>query len=231
MGRPTRHQQFNKYENFTNGKRLRNLALNNSKISITTYNNRLYWWETLSNICENSCVNVYNPTWERICPQCGSQLLPSEPKNFCCNDMLRCTILSLRPLPLTLQNLYITNPNNFSHNSRQYNSLFSFTILGYTGRVVHLPHLHAFAINGHAYHQIYPANAKGYPTNCLYRLYDVDYSQARLIIQQPTNNAEVAACTIVHSTAVIQERCVQIWRVGEENPAYINILDKNYEAL
>ncbi|KAF0476723.1 hypothetical protein F8M41_024352 [Gigaspora margarita] len=109
--------------------------------------------------------------------------------------------------------------------------------------IVHLPHLHAFAINGRAYHQVYPANAKGYPTNwfvydanarncvadqyklnqeivslierelaianpfvkSLYRLYSVDYPQACLIIQQPTNNAEVAACTIIHSTAVIQE--------------------------
>ncbi|CAG8513460.1 22701_t:CDS:2 [Gigaspora margarita] len=101
-------------------------------------------------------------------------------KKFSCNNMLQRTILPLCPLPLTLQNLYMTNPSNFSHNSCQYNSLFSFTILGYTGGVVHLPHPHAFAINGRAYHQ---------------------------------------------------EQCVQIWRVGEKNPAYINILDESYEAL
>ncbi|CAG8499997.1 14260_t:CDS:2 [Gigaspora rosea] len=46
----------------------------------------------------------------------------------------------------------------------------------------------------------------------LYQLRDVNYPQARLIIQQPTANAEIAACTIVHSTAIMQERCVQIWR-------------------
>ncbi|CAG8459518.1 25492_t:CDS:2 [Gigaspora rosea] len=119
-------------------------------------------------------------------------------KKFCCNDMLRCTILPLRLLPLTLQNLYMTNPNNFSHNSRQYNSLFSFTVLGYMGGIVHLPHLHAFAVNGRAYHQVYPANAKGYPT--IWFVYDAD-------------------------------RCVHIWRIGEENPTYINILDENYDAL
>ncbi|CAG8732278.1 1758_t:CDS:2, partial [Cetraspora pellucida] len=65
----------------------------------------------------------------------------------------------------------------------------------------------------------------------LYQLYDVDYPQAHLIIQQPTNNAEVAACTIIHSTAVIQEQHVQIWHVGEEIPIYISILNENYEAL
>jgi hypothetical protein len=35
--------------------------------------------------------------------------------------------------------------------------------LGYTGGVVRLPHPHAFAINGHAYHQIHSADTKGYP--------------------------------------------------------------------
>ncbi|KAF0449904.1 hypothetical protein F8M41_002303 [Gigaspora margarita] len=157
--------------------------------------------------------------------------------------MLQCTILSLRPLPLILQNLYIANPDNFSHNSHQYNSLFTFTILGYTGSVVCLLHPHAFAINDHAYYQVYSANVKGYPTNwfvydadvqddvvkqcrlnqkivnlikCkltainpfvegLCQLYNVNYTQACLIIQQPTNNAEVAACTIIQLTAVIQE--------------------------
>ncbi|KAF0336086.1 hypothetical protein F8M41_016656 [Gigaspora margarita] len=153
-----------------------------------------------------------------------------------------------RPLPLILQNLYLASPDNFSHNSHQYNSLFTFTILGYTGSVVHLLHPHAFAINGRAYHQVYSANAKGLNQKIvnlikhkltavnlfvegLRQLYDVDYPQAHLIIRQLTNNAEVAACTIVHSTAVIQERCVHIWHVGKENPTYISILDENYEAL
>jgi len=59
----------------------------------------------------------------------------------------------------------------------------------------------------------------------------MDYPQARLIIQQPTANAEIVACTIVHSTAIIQERCVQIWRVNENKPNYVNILNEYYEAL
>ncbi|CAG8623488.1 28019_t:CDS:2 [Racocetra persica] len=233
MGRPARRQQFSEHENFTNSERM--------------------------HLCNNCRINAYNPTWKRLCPECGSQLLSSEPTNFCCNNMLRRTIPPLHPLPLNLQNLYVTNPDNFSHNSHQYSSLFSFTVLGYTGGIVHLPHPQAFAINGFAYHRVYPANTKGYPTNwfvydadarnsvadqCklnqeivdlikrelaivnpfvkgLYQLCDVDYPQARLIIQQPTNNAEVAACTIIHSTSVMQERRVQIWRVGEENPIYI----------
>ncbi|KAF0552061.1 hypothetical protein F8M41_022667 [Gigaspora margarita] len=111
------------------------------------------------------------------------------------------------------------------------------------GGVVHLLHLHAFAINGHAYHQVYPANVKEYPMNWfvydadarddvvnqhrlnqeivnlikheltavnpfvkgLCQLYNINYPQAHLIIQQPINNAKVTTCTIVHSTAVIQE--------------------------
>ncbi|KAF0552567.1 ATP-dependent DNA helicase pif1 [Gigaspora margarita] len=253
------------HENFAYGESMHNLEPDNNEIPIPTYSSRQQWWEKLTNLYNNSCVRAYNPTWERLCPKCGSQLLLSESKNFCCNDILRRTILPLRPLPLILQNLYLANPDNFSHNSHQYNSLFTFTILG----VVRLPHPHVFAINGRAYHQVYPANVKGYPANWfvydadvrddvvnqrrlnqkivnlikheltavnpfvegLRQLYNVDYPQARLIIQQPTNNAKVAACTIVHSTAVIQERYVHIWRVGEENPTYISILDENYEAL
>ncbi|CAG8740582.1 16303_t:CDS:1, partial [Cetraspora pellucida] len=30
---------------------------------------------------------------------------------------------------------------------------------------------------------------------------------------------------------VVQERCMQIWHVGENKPDYINILNENYEAL
>ncbi|CAG8724436.1 20335_t:CDS:2 [Gigaspora rosea] len=251
MGRRACRQRFSVHENFAYGERMRNLAPDNNQIPIPTR------------------VSAYNPTWERLCPKCSSQFLSSESKNFCCNDMLRRTILPLRPLPLILQNLYIANPDNFSHNSHQYNSLFTFTILGYMGGVVRLLHPHAFAVNGRAYHQVYSASAKGYPTNwfvydadarddivnqrslnqkivnlikCelaavnpfvegLRQLYNVNYPRARLIIQQPTNNAKVAACTIVHSTAVIQERSVHIWHVGEENPTYISILDENYEAL
>ncbi|CAG8533214.1 16447_t:CDS:2, partial [Dentiscutata heterogama] len=263
---PARRRQFSERENFTNNERVRNLALSDSEIPTATYNNRQNWWETLSNLCNNCRINTYNPTWKRLCPECGSQLLSSEPKNFCCNNMLRRTIPPLHPLPLTLQNLYNSDPDNFCHNSRQYNSLFSFTVFGYMGGVVRLPHPHAFAINGRAYHQVYPANAKGYPTNwfvydaearnCvanqrkldqeivklieqelatvnpfvrgLYQLYDVDYPQARLIIQQPTNNAEVAACTIIHSTAVIRERHVQIWRVDPKNSKLQKISQVDY---
>ncbi|CAG8503001.1 4490_t:CDS:2, partial [Scutellospora calospora] len=113
--------------------------------------------------------------------------------------------------------------------------------LGYTGGVVRLLHPHAFAINGHTYYQVYPANAKGYLTNwfvydaearnCIANQRKLDQEIAYLIIQQPTNNAEVAACTIIHSTAVIQERHIQIWHVGKKIPIYISILNENYEAL
>ncbi|CAG8782252.1 34452_t:CDS:2, partial [Gigaspora margarita] len=40
----------------------------------------------------------------------------------------------------------------------------------------------------------------------LYQLRNTDYPQARLIIQQATADVEIAACIIVHSTAVVQER-------------------------
>ncbi|KAF0558434.1 hypothetical protein F8M41_009324 [Gigaspora margarita] len=49
----------------------------------------------------------------------------------------------------------------------------------------------------------------------LYQLHNVNYPQARLIIQQPTVNANIAACTIVHSTAIMQEQCVQIWYINK----------------
>ncbi|CAG8454268.1 9383_t:CDS:2 [Dentiscutata heterogama] len=93
-----------------------------------------------------------------------AQLLPSERKNFCCNPVLRYLIPPLRPLPLSLYNLYISNSQeNFSHLSHQYNSLFLFTTLGYTGGVVHLQHPHTFAINSQAYYQIHSTNMTGNP--------------------------------------------------------------------
>lgn len=186
---------------------------------------------------------------------CGAQLLPSERKNFCCNSMLRNSILPLHQLPLTLQNLYISNSQKiFGHLSRQYNSLFSFSILGYMGGIAHLPHPHAFAVNGRAYYQIHSANTTGYPVNwfvydagtrndvanqhkldqdvvdlieqelaivnpfvqSLYQLRDTNYLQARLIIQQSIADIEIAACIIVHSTPIVQERCIQIWRINEK---------------
>ncbi|CAG8809718.1 28170_t:CDS:2, partial [Gigaspora margarita] len=55
----------------------------------------------------------------------------------------------------------------------------------------------------------------------LYQLYDTEYSQAQLVIQQATANIEIAACVIVYSTAIVQKRCVQIWRVNEDKPDYI----------
>ncbi|CAG8542812.1 5408_t:CDS:2, partial [Cetraspora pellucida] len=102
--------------------------------------------------------------------------------------------------------------------------------LGYTGGVVRLPHPHAFTINGRAYHQ------RGLDEEVIdlieQELAAVNpFVQTRLIIQQSTNNTEIAACTIVHSTARVQERCVQIWHVGKEKPDYINILNENYETL
>ncbi|CAG8539916.1 3886_t:CDS:1, partial [Dentiscutata heterogama] len=60
--------------------------------------------------------------------------------------------------------------------------------------VVHLPHLHAFAINGHAYHQVYPANAKEYLTNwfvyntkaqnCVANQHKLDQEIVKLIEQE-----------------------------------------------
>ncbi|CAG8585000.1 17547_t:CDS:2 [Gigaspora rosea] len=97
------------------------------------------------------------------------------------------------------------------------------------GGIVNLQHPYAFTVNGHAYHQIHSANTEvnrieqkleaiNLFIQGLYQLHDVNYLQARLIIQQPTANAEIAACTIVHSTAIMQEQCVQIWHINESKP-------------
>ncbi|CAG8845107.1 5446_t:CDS:2, partial [Gigaspora margarita] len=163
-------------------------------------NDNHYWWEALSDMYKNTQPNEYTP----------KNLIPP-----------------LHPLPFALLNLYMSNSQeNFSHLSRQYNSLFSFTTLGYTGGVAHLQHPHAFAVNGHAYYQIHSANTMDTVNlieqelatinpfiQGLYRLHDTNYPQARLIIQQPTANIKIAACVIVHSTAVVQERCIQIWHM------------------
>ncbi|CAG8702987.1 7932_t:CDS:2, partial [Cetraspora pellucida] len=209
--------------------------------------NSQFWWDKLINLSNNNRIRAYSPKWNRLCSECGSQLLSSESRNFCCNSLLRRLIPPLRPLSLALQNLYESNANiNFGHYSRQYNSLFSFTTLGYTGGVIHLPHPHAFAINGRAYHQIHSANTRDQNIvnlieqelaivnlfiQGLYQLRNTNYPQAQLIIQQPTANAEIAACTIVHSTAIVHERSIQIWRINESKPEYINILNEHYEAL
>ncbi|CAG8820099.1 13646_t:CDS:2 [Gigaspora margarita] len=82
--------------------------------------------------------------------------------------------------------------------------------------IVNLQHPHAFTVNGCAYHQIHSANTEVNRIKQeleainpfiqgLYQLRNVNYPQARLIIKQPTANAEIAAYTIVHSTAIMQE--------------------------
>ncbi|CAG8602116.1 11615_t:CDS:2, partial [Diversispora eburnea] len=133
--------------------------------------------------------------------------------------------------------LHTSNSNNFSNLSSIQLIIFLRSTLSYGW----CSSPHAFTINGRAYHQVYPANTRGHPVNwfvfdanvrnCLYQLYNMNYPQAQLVIQQSTNIAENVACTINHSKAIAQERCVQIWRVGEEKPDYVNILNKNYEAL
>ncbi|CAG8695777.1 8981_t:CDS:2 [Gigaspora margarita] len=140
-------------------------------------------------------------------------------------ENLRHYISSLRPLPPVLQNIYMSNfSTNFEHFSHQYNSLFSFTTIGYMGGVVNLQHPHAFTVNGHAYHQIHSANTEGYPINWF--VYDAD-AQNNIVSQRGLDqdivnqikqeleainpfiqaNAEIAACMIVHSIAIMQEQC------------------------
>ncbi|CAG8558552.1 18938_t:CDS:1, partial [Dentiscutata erythropus] len=210
----------------------------------SNYENCELWWNKLANLTESNYVQAYTPNWNRSCIECETKHLPSEQKNFCCNAILKYFIPLLRPLLPILQNIYKSNlTNNFSYVSRQYNSLFSFTTIGYTGGVVNLTYPHAFIVNGHAYHQIHSANMEDYPVNWfvydanarntianryklnqniidlieqelarinpfvqgLYQLRNITYPKARLIIHQPTANDEIAAYTIIHSTAITQE--------------------------
>ncbi|CAG8800726.1 22848_t:CDS:2, partial [Dentiscutata erythropus] len=84
---------------------------------------------------------------------------------------------------------------------RQYNLLFSFMVFGYMGSS--LITSHALAINGNEFillmlkvnlieQELTTVNLF---VRSLYQLYDVEYPQAHLIIQQLTNNA---ACTHNH---------------------------------
>ncbi|CAG8646155.1 32921_t:CDS:10 [Gigaspora margarita] len=158
--------------------------------------------------------------------ECGTQLLPLEQKNFCCNAILGHYNLPLRPLLSILQNTYMSNFNG----------------------VINLQHPHAFTVNGRAYHKIHSANTEGYPVNWfvydanarnnIVNRYGLNQDIVNLIKQELEAinpfiraNAEIAACTIVHSTAIMQEQCVQIWCINKNKPEYINILNKNYEAL
>ncbi|CAG8565896.1 20544_t:CDS:2 [Gigaspora margarita] len=158
-----------------------------------------------------------------------------ERQDFCCNSKIRSLISPLPQLPSTLQNLYINN-KDIGHLSHQYDSLFLFTTLGYMGGILCLPDPHAFIINGHSYHQIHSANMEELMivnpfVQGLYQLCDTDYPQIQLVIRQAIANIEIAACVIVHSTAIVQKRCVQIWRINEDKPDYISILNEHYEAL
>ncbi|KAF0501909.1 hypothetical protein F8M41_019897 [Gigaspora margarita] len=47
------------------------------------------WWNKLENLSNSNHVETYSPKWNRSCTECGTQLLPSEQKNFCCNAILR----------------------------------------------------------------------------------------------------------------------------------------------
>ncbi|CAG8554512.1 13357_t:CDS:10 [Gigaspora margarita] len=145
---------------------------------------------------ENCQTHMYTPKWRMPCSMCGVQLLPSERKNFCCNSILRNSIPPLRQLPPTLQNLYISNfQENFGHLSRQYNSLFLFSILGYTG---------GYLINWF----VYNAGARNDVANqCKFDQDVVNLIEQELAIVNPF----IQACVIVHSTPIVQERCIQIW--------------------
>ncbi|CAG8841170.1 29381_t:CDS:2, partial [Gigaspora margarita] len=117
------------------------------------------------------------------------------------------------------------------HLSHQYNSLFSFTTLGFTANT------EGYLINWF----VYDTNAQNNTANqCrlnqrnidiieytlatinpfvqgLYQLRNTDYLQAQLIIQQATADIEIAAYIIIYSTAVVQERSVQIWKINKKS--------------
>ncbi|CAG8464967.1 25298_t:CDS:2 [Dentiscutata erythropus] len=241
MGRSKQYQKPSNRIPICNVTPLQRKPVNNS-------NNTTNCDEPTTNNLNNNQNNddqlwAYTPKWRQPCLICGIQLLLSERQEFCCNSRIRNLISPLPELPSALQDLYM-NDRNFSHFSCQYNSLFSFMAIGYTGGVIHLPQPNAFVINSHAYHQIHSANTEDVVdlikqelaevnpfVQGLYQLYNTNYPQARLVIQQPVANIEIAACVIIHSTAIVQERCIQIWRVGEEKPDYINFLNEHYKAL
>ncbi|CAG8788182.1 7141_t:CDS:2, partial [Gigaspora margarita] len=110
--------------------------LNNTSYNETTnslnddYDNDQSWWELLSRISNSSRIQAYTPRLRQLCLICSARLLLLERRDFCCNSKIRNLILLLLQLPPALQSLYMNN-KDFGYLSHRYNSLFSFTILGY----------------------------------------------------------------------------------------------------
>ena len=127
------------------------------------------WWTSLP----YNAVRPIRHQWNRNCNNCHVPLLTTEVTNICCLGGQK-HINMLPPLPNSLQAIF--DQPDFSHKSRQLNSLFSFSSIGVDGSFINFPNgVSSVVLQGRTYHRIIPANTLTSPLRWI--LYD---SNARL---------------------------------------------------
>ena len=115
------------------------------------------WWISLP----YHAVRPIRHQWNRNCNNCHVPLLTTEVTNICCLGGQK-HINMLPPLPNSLQAIF--DQPDFSHKSRQLNSLFSFSSIGVDGSFVNFPNgVSSVVLQGRTYHRIIPANTISSP--------------------------------------------------------------------
>ena len=110
------------------------------------------WWISLP----YHSVRPIRHQWNRNCNHCHVSLLTTEITNICCLGGQK-HINLLPPLPNPLQTVF--DQPDFSHKSRQLNSLFSFSSIGVDGSFINFPNgVSSVVLQGRTYHRIIPAN-------------------------------------------------------------------------
>ncbi|CAG8751835.1 15551_t:CDS:2 [Gigaspora margarita] len=199
MGRYSQNRRSN-FTNFTYyNQRMQNITPLPENLDSSTSanaqnnddNNCGLWWDKLENLSNSNKIKAYSPRWNRSCT----------------NSPIQFTFSFTTGSVVNLQ-----YPHAFTVNGRAYHQIHSANTEGYP--------INWFVYDADARNNI--VSQRGLDQDIvnrikqeleainpfiqgLYQLRDVNYPQARLIIKQPTANTEIAACTIVHSTAIMQE--------------------------
>ena len=109
------------------------------------------WWVSFL----HQSVRPIRHQWNRNCNHCNVPLLTTETNSVCCSAG-RKILNKLPPLPNPLQAIF--QLPDFSHKSRQLNSLFSFSSIGVDGSFVNFPNgVSSVVLQGRTYHRIIPA--------------------------------------------------------------------------
>ena len=168
------------------------LGIPNTRHEINVVPLLIPWWISFP----YQSVRPIRHQWNRNCNHCHVPLLTTEVPTICCSAGQK-HINMLPPLPIPLQTIF--DQPDFSHKSRQINSLFSFSSIGVDGSFINFPNgVSSVVLQGRTYHRIIPANTLTSPLRWF--LYD---SNARLDAAVTQSVSPVLISSILHSLNTI----------------------------